>query len=42
MLYQKWLKNVFNPMHSKLSEVMKGTLYKEYDNKKRALFAIQK
>ena len=34
MLYQ----NVFNPMHSKLSEVMKGTMYKEYDNKKRALF----
>ena len=29
-------------MHSKLSEVMKGTMYKEYDNKKRALFAIQK
>ena len=38
MLYQKWLKNVFNPMHSKLSEVMNGTMYKEYDNKKRALF----
>ena len=38
MLYQKWLKNVFNPMHSKLSEVMKGSMYKEYDNKKRALF----
>ena len=38
MLYLKWLKNVFNPMHSKLSEVMKGTMYKEYDNKKRALF----
>ena len=32
MLYQKWLKNV---MHSKLSEVMNGTMYKEYDNKKR-------
>lgn len=38
MLYQKWLKNVFNPVHSKLSEIMKGSLYKEYDNKKRALF----
>jgi len=38
MLYQKWLRNVFNPLHSKLSEVMKGSLYKEYDNKKRALF----
>ena len=25
-------------MHSKLSEVMKGSMYKEYDNKKRALF----
>ena len=38
MLYQKWLKNVFNPMHSKLSEVMTGTMYKEYDYKIRALF----
>ena len=38
MLYQNWLKNVFNPMHSKLSEVMKGSMFKEYENKKRALF----
>lgn len=38
MLYQKWLKNVFNPMHSKVKEVMKGSMYKEYDNKKKALF----
>ena len=38
MLYQQWVKSVFNPMHSKLHEVMKGTMYKEYDSKKRALF----
>ena len=38
MLYQNWLKNVFNPMHSKLSDVMKGSMFKEYDSKKRALF----
>ena len=38
MLYQNWVKNVFNPMHRKLSEVMEGPMFKEYDSKKRALF----
>ena len=38
MLYQKWLKNVFNPMHSKLSEVMKDSMYKEYDNIRKELY----
>lgn len=38
MLYENWLKKVFNPMHGKLSEVMKGSMFKEYDSKKRALF----
>ena len=37
-LYQKWVTNVFNPIHSKLNEVMDGIEYKNYDDKKRDLF----